>query len=134
MPVLRYQLKSLRDKSNGLYVVVSKMTTRVPARLKMNRIPSSSTMTYCVPTDNMPEFASSTPMKASRGNALEHPVTEQEAVRSVLVQGLPMLDQELTESSIVQARRSNRLLMSSLRSPSLVSRSSCNFSFFSLEK
>lgn len=43
-------------------------------------------------------------MKASQGSALEHPVTEVEAVRSVLVQGLPLLDQELTESSIVQVR------------------------------
>lgn len=41
-------------------------------------------------------------MTGSKGDDLEHPVTEQEAVRSVLVQGLPLLDQELTESSIVQ--------------------------------
>lgn len=41
-------------------------------------------------------------MIPSKGDDLEHPVTEQEAVRSVLVQGLPLLDQELTESSIVQ--------------------------------
>lgn len=41
-------------------------------------------------------------MLPSKGDDLEHPVTEQEAVRSVLVQGLPLLDQELTESSIVQ--------------------------------
>lgn len=34
---------------------------------------------------------------------MSHPVTEQEAVRSILVQGLPLLDQELTESSVVQA-------------------------------
>lgn len=49
-------------------------------------------------------FASSTPMTASQGGALAHPVTEVEAVRSILVQGLPLLDQELTESSIVQVR------------------------------
>lgn len=42
-------------------------------------------------------------MKASKGDALEHPVTELEAVRSILVQDIPLLDQELTESSIVQA-------------------------------
>lgn len=41
-------------------------------------------------------------MKPSKGDDLEHPVTELEAVRSILVQGLPLLDQELTESSIVQ--------------------------------
>lgn len=41
-------------------------------------------------------------MKSSKGDALDHPVTELEAVRSILVQGLPLLDQELTESSIVQ--------------------------------
>lgn len=41
-------------------------------------------------------------MKTSEGSAVAHPVTELEAVRSILVQGLPLLDQELTESSIVQ--------------------------------
>ncbi|CAM9602990.1 unnamed protein product [Ectocarpus fasciculatus] len=41
-------------------------------------------------------------MKPSKGDDLEHPVTDLEAVRSILVQGLPLLDQELTESSIVQ--------------------------------
>lgn len=41
-------------------------------------------------------------MKATKGDALEHPVTETEAVRSILVQEIPLLDQELTESSIVQ--------------------------------
>eukprot|EP00752_Nemacystus_decipiens_P003911 g3586.t1 len=51
----------------------------------------------------MAEFASpEVPMIPGKGGDLEHPVTEQEAVRSVLVQGLPLLDQELTESSIVQ--------------------------------
>lgn len=45
-------------------------------------------------------------MKSSKGDALDHPVTEIEAVRSILVQGLPLLDQELTESSIVQVRGS----------------------------
>lgn len=42
-------------------------------------------------------------MAASTGSNMSHPVTEQEAARSILVQGLPLLDQELTESSIVQA-------------------------------
>lgn len=41
-------------------------------------------------------------MQSSSGDAVDHPVTELEAVRSILVQGLPLLDQELTESSIVQ--------------------------------
>ncbi|CAM9671753.1 unnamed protein product [Scytosiphon promiscuus] len=50
----------------------------------------------------MAEFASNTPMTPTKGSDLDHPVTEQEAVRSILVQGLPLLDQELTESSIVQ--------------------------------
>ncbi|CAM9589004.1 unnamed protein product [Ectocarpus sp. 8 AP-2014] len=52
----------------------------------------------------MAEFAAvpGTPMKPSKGEDLEHPVTDLEAVRSILVQGLPLLDQELTESSIVQ--------------------------------
>ena len=42
------------------------------------------------------------PMVASTADKLSHPVTEKEAMRSILVQGLPLLDQELTESSIVQ--------------------------------
>lgn len=41
-------------------------------------------------------------MTPTKGSDLDHPVTEQEATRSILVQGLPLLDQELTESSIVQ--------------------------------
>ncbi|CAM9679697.1 unnamed protein product, partial [Hapterophycus canaliculatus] len=41
-------------------------------------------------------------MTPTKGSDLDHPVTEQEAVRSILVQGLPLLDQELTETSIVQ--------------------------------
>ncbi|CAM9262694.1 unnamed protein product [Laminaria digitata] len=41
-------------------------------------------------------------MKPSKGDSMSHPVTELEAPRAVLVQGLPLLDQELTESSIVQ--------------------------------
>lgn len=51
-----------------------------------------------------PEFASTgtSAMKANKGDALEHPVTEVEAIRSILVQEIPLLDQELTESSIVQ--------------------------------
>ena len=48
------------------------------------------------------EFASTTPMKPSKGDSMPHPITEHEASRAVLVQGLPLLDQELTESSIVQ--------------------------------
>lgn len=48
------------------------------------------------------EFAATTPMKPSQGDAMSHPITELEASRAVLVQGLPLLDQELTESSIVQ--------------------------------
>lgn len=63
-------------------------------------------MSYCVlpvhhDLRHGTEFAST--MKASKGDALEHPVTELEAVRSILVQDIPLLDQELTESSIVQA-------------------------------
>lgn len=50
----------------------------------------------------MAEFASNTPMKPSKGDEMSHPITELEASRAVLVQGLPLLDQELTESSIVQ--------------------------------
>lgn len=41
---------------------------------------------------------------------MSHPVTEQEAARSILVQGLPLLDQELTESSIVQASANEAIL------------------------
>lgn len=41
-------------------------------------------------------------MTPAKGGDLQHPVTDVEAVRSILVQGLPLLDQELTESSIVQ--------------------------------
>lgn len=59
---------------------------------------------FCVLRPMRPpsEFASTTPMKPSKGDAMSHPITELEASRAVLVQGLPLLDQELTESSIVQ--------------------------------
>lgn len=85
-----------------------------PKFLTQSRVVALSSC-LCPPT----EFAAApgTPMKTTKGEDLEHPVTDLEAVRSILVQGLPLLDQELTESSIVQVGRDSPLAWDKNTSP-----------------